>query len=110
MQDALDGKARRSHKANVRLGRSRSAAGARGAPACGHDPPSRAAPQVLNCSLRQYVPEGRYQWIPWVNWAKAICSGESCAAPSFLPAAAAESGNMLKAVLSRICVNFGAMA
>src|SRR6059058_6373069 len=53
----------------------------------------------------------RYQWIPCVSCAKAICSALSgCASPGFLPAAAGESGNMLNAVLSRIWVSLGATA
>jgi hypothetical protein len=52
----------------------------------------------------------RYQCIPCVSCANAICSGESCVSLSFLPAAAGESGNMLNAVLRSICVSFGAMA
>src|SRR6266566_2109434 len=48
--------------------------------------------------------------MPCVSCANAICSAESCPSPSFFPFAAAESGNMLNAVLSMICVSLGAIA
>lgn len=74
-------------------------------------PPGPAAPhRRLRHAGASPFPVGNYQCIPCVSCANAICSGVSCASPSFLPAAAAESGNMLNAVLSRICVSFGAMA
>src|SRR5437867_714868 len=57
-----------------------------------------------------YAAAASYQCIPCVSCANAICSALSLVSPSFLPAAAAESGNMLNAVLSRICVSFGAIA
>src|SRR5205085_3782047 len=57
--------------------------------------------------------ERSYQWIPCVICANATCSGvssTSLASSPFLPFAAPESGNMRKAVLSRIRVAFGATA